>query len=234
MNNYTYITETFAIALTCTVFFLSKKLYEKYNFFLLNPVLVSIVSIIAILKFMDIPFESYNKGGGIITYLLKPAVVALGVPLYLQLKEIKKQKIAIVSSMLAGSIIGILSVILFAKIFGASKPVILSLIPKSVTTPIAIEVSSIIGGIPSLTVGIVITVGVFGSVLGLQFLKFIHVKDDLSIGLAMGAASHGIGTARVAEQNSKQGAFSGLGLILTGIFTALLAPWILVWLGKWI
>ena len=166
--------------------------------------------------------------------MLKPAVVALGVPLYLQLQEIKKQKWEILFSQLAGCSIGILSVVVLAKFFGASRSTIVSLVPKSVTTPIAMEISSTIGGIPSLTAGVVLTVGLLGSILGIRFLKLIRVKDHAAIGISMGTAAHGLGTARAAEESQLHGAFGGLGMILSGIITALLSPWIIGVLGNWL
>lgn len=226
--------EIFAIALTFLVYFFAIKLNFRFGWFFLNPVFITILSIILILKMTGISFDAYNKGGRYISFLLKPAVVALGVPLYMQLKEIRKQKAGILLSQLAGCIIGMVSVIVFAKLFGASRPVILSLVPKSVTTPIAMEISKTIGGIPSLTVGIVVSVGIFGAILGTHLLKLCKVTDDLAVGLSMGTAAHGVGTARAAELGTRQAAFSGLGMIINGILTALLAPWIVKLFDHWI
>jgi predicted murein hydrolase (TIGR00659 family) len=226
--------EVFGIALTFVVYFLAMKLNSRFGYFFLNPVLITILFIILFLNVTGISFDSYNKGGQYIAFLLKPAVVALGVPLYMQLEEIRKQKAGILLSQLAGCVMGMVSVIVFAKLFGASRPVILSLIPKSVTTPIAMEISKTIGGIPSLTVGVVVSVGIFGAIMGTQFLKFCKVKDDLAVGLSMGTAAHGVGTARAAELGSKIAAFSGLGMIINGILTAVLAPWIVKLVEHWI
>lgn len=234
MNDFLLHSEAFGIALTFGVYFLFQKIYSRYKLFFLNPVLLTIIFIILLLKIFHIDYSSYAKGGDIIGFLLKPAVVALGVPLYLHLEEIRKQKVAVIVSQLAGCLIGIGSVIGFAKLFGASKPVILSLVPKSVTTPIAMEISSVIGGIPSLTAGVVITVGILGAVLGLRFLKMIRVKDQSAIGIAMGTAAHGLGTARAAEVNQLQGAFGSVGLIINGIFTAILSPWIIQLIKDWL
>jgi len=234
MNEFLSHTEVFAIALTFVVYFAMQKLYDRYKLIFLNPVLLSIVLIIIILKVFNVPYSAYAKGGNIIGFLLKPAIVALGVPLYMQLAEIKKQARGIILSQLAGCIVGIVSVVFFAKIFGASKPVILSLVPKSVTTPIAMEISSSIGGIPALTAGVVITVGILGSIAGVKFLKLLKIKDDAAIGISMGTASHALGTARVAEISYLHGAFGSLGLIINGIFTALFAPWIIELVGRWL
>ena len=226
--------EVFAIALTFGIYFLMQKLYARYKFFFLNPVLTSIILIIAILKIFSIPYSAYDKGGNIIGFMLKPAIVAMGVPLYLQIEEIRKQARGIILSQLAGCIAGIVSVIFFAKLFGASKQVILSLAPKSVTTPIAMEVSKAIGGIPSLTAGVVITVGIMGAVAGVKFLKLMHIKDSAAVGISMGTAAHALGNARATELSHKHGAFGSLGLITNGIFTSLFAPWIIRLVEQWL
>ncbi len=234
MNNILFGSETFAIALTFSLYFLFQKLHWRFKLFILNPVLMTIIVIIAILSLLGIPYSQYSKGGNFLSLLLKPAVVALGVPLYLQLERMKKQKYAIILSQLAGCIVGIISVIIFAKAFGTSKTILLSLVPKSVTTPIAMEISAVIGGIPSATAGIVIAVGLLGSVAGLWFLKIMGVKNQDAVGIAMGSAAHGLGLAKVAEMSQRHSAFATLGLILNGIFTALMAPWILKLIEKWL
>jgi predicted murein hydrolase (TIGR00659 family) len=234
MNDFFLHSQVFAIALTFGVYFIFQKIYNRYKLFFLNPVLLSVVFIILVLKVLNIDYGTYEKGGNFIGFLLKPAVVALGVPLYLQLEEIKKQKTGIILSQLAGCIIGIVSVVFFAKLFGASRAVILSLVPKSVTTPIAMEISSSIGGIPALTAGVVITVGILGAILGIRFLKLIGVKDEAAVGLSMGTAAHGLGTARAAEVGSIHGAFGSLGMIVNGILTALLSPWIIKIIEPWL
>ena len=234
MNNFLVGAETFAIALTFILYFGFQKLYLRYKLFFLNPVLTTITALILFLQIFSIPYPVYSGGGKIINFLLKPAIVALGVPLYLQLEHIKRQKYAIILSQLAGCIMGIVSVVAFAKIFGASKTIILSLIPKSVTTPIAMEIANSIGGIPSITAGVVITVGLLGSVAGIWFLKLVRIQNHDAISLSMGTAAHGLGTAKMVEQSERHGAFATLGLIINGIFTAILAPWILKLIENWI
>jgi len=162
-----------------------------------------------------------------IEFFLKPAVVAMGVPLYLQLERIKKQAVIIIISQLAGCIAGILSVVMIAKLMGASKEIILSLAPKSVTVPIAMEVSKVIGGIPELTAAVVLVVGIFGAIFGYTILKLARVTNPVSQSLAMGTAAHGIGTSRSMAISSNYGVYSSLGLILNGIFTSILTPYIL-------
>ncbi len=216
----------FVIAFTFSIYYGAQVLQKRTNKIILNPILVSIVIIIGALKLMGISFESYHEGCKMIEFLLKPAVVAMGVPLYHQLEKIKKQTVAIVVSQAVGCIVSIVSVVLVARLMGASKEVVLSLAPKSVTTPIAIEVSSAIGGIPALTASIVIFVGIFGSIFGYAIMKYTRVKNPVSQGLSMGTAAHAIGTSRSIEISPRFGAFSSLGLIMNGVLTAILAPYV--------
>ena len=209
----------FLLAITFGIFFFAKLLQKKTGLVLLNPILLTIALLIIFLKMTNISYETYNKGGHLIEFWLRPAVVALGVPLYLQLEMIKKQLLPILLSQLAGSIMG------------ASQEVILSLAPKSVTTPIAMEVTKAIGGIPSLTAAVVVAVGLLGAICGFKTMKIMHVGSPIAQGLSMGTAAHAVGTSTAMDISSKYGAYASLGLTLNGIFTALLTPTILRLLG---
>jgi len=227
-------TEIFALSFTFLVFYLAQQLQLKLKLIILNPILVSIVVIIAFLTIFKIDYNAYHEGAKLIQFFLKPAVVALGVPLYMQLEKIKKQAVQIILSQLAGCIVGIVSVVLVAKWLGASKAVILSLAPKSVTTPIAIEVSHVIGGIPPLTAAVVIVVGIFGAIFGYTFMKWLHINNPIAQGLSMGTAAHAVGASKSMEISPTYGAYSSLGLIANGIFTAILTPYIIRILSIWI
>ena len=219
------------LALTFGVFALFKALQKKSGWVLLNPILLTIAVLILFLKVSGISYEAYNEGGELISFWLKPAVVALGVPLYLQLEMIKKQWLPILLSQLVGCLVGVISVVLIAKGLGATPDVICSLAPKSVTTPIAMEVSNATGGIPSLTAAVVVMVGLFGAVFGFKLLDMGKVKSPIAQGLSMGTASHAIGTSAAMEISRKYGAYASLGLTLNGILTAILAPMMLRLLG---
>lgn len=219
------------LALTFGAFALFKELQRRTGWVLLNPILLTIASLILFLKLTGISYETYQEGGQLIEFWLKPAVVALGVPLYLQLEMIKKQLLPILLSQLVGCLVGIVSVVLVAKLLGATPDVICSLAPKSVTTPIAMEVSNTTGGIPSLTAAVVVLVGLFGAVFGFKILTLGRVKSPIAQGLSMGTASHAIGTSASMEISRKYGAYASLGLTLNGILTALLTPAILRLLG---
>ena len=217
----------FLLAFTFGIFFLAKLLQKKTGQILLNPILLTIAIIIIFLKMTNISYETYNEGGHLIEFWLRPAVVALGVPLYLQLETIKKQLLPILLSQLAGCIVGVVSVVLLAKLMGASKEIILSLAPKSVTTPIAMEVTKAIGGIPSLTAAVVVCVGLLGAVCGFKMMQIMRVDSPIAQGLSMGTAAHAVGTSTAMDVSSKYGAYASLGLTINGILTALLTPTIL-------
>lgn len=226
--------ELVIVTFTIIIYWLAQKLQARTGFILLNPILITILIIIAFLMIFNIDYQTYHNGSKFIDFLLKPAVVALGVPLYKQLKVIKKQALNIVISQLAGCITGIVSVVLIAKLMGASKEIIFSLAPKSVTTPIAIEISRSIGGIAPLTASVVIVVGIFGAVFGYSILKLTGVRNPMAQSLSMGNAAHAIGTSKSMEISPVFGAMSSIGLIVNGIFTAILAPWVLKLMGIWI
>ena len=223
--------EYLLLALTFGVFAMFKGLQKKTGWVLLNPILFTIAALILFLKLSGISYETYNEAGELIAFWLKPAVVALGVPLYLQLEMIKKQWLPILLSQLVGCLVGVISVVLIAKGLGASPDVICSLAPKSVTTPIAMEVSNATGGIPSLTAAVVVMVGLFGAVFGFKVLDMGRVKSPIAQGLSMGTASHAIGTSAAMELSRKYGAYASLGLTFNGILTAILAPMVLRLMG---
>ncbi|WP_305156816.1 LrgB family protein [uncultured Muribaculum sp.] len=221
----------FLLALTFIIYVASQLLQRRTGISMLNPILLSTVAIIVFLLVCDIDYDTYSKGGEFIDFWLKPAVVALGVPLYRQLESIKKQFLPILLAEVAGCIVGIASVVIVAQILGASREVVMSLASKSVTTPIAIEVTQAIGGIPALTAAVVVCTGIFGGMTGFRMMKLSRVNSPIAQGLSMGTAAHAVGTSVAMETGYRYGAFSSLGLTINGLFTALLTPFILELLG---
>ena len=223
-----YLSNTyFLLALTFAAYALSQLLQWRTQLSVLNPLLISAIVIIAYLKLTNVSIESYNEGGRYIEFWLKPAIVALGVPLYKQLSTIRKQLLPLIISELAGCVAGIISVVLVARLLGATQEVVMSLAAKSVTTPIAMEVTKAVGGIPSLTAAVVICVGIFGGMTGFKVMKMTHIGSPLAQGLSLGTAAHAMGTSRAMDVSDKYGAFASLGLTINGIFTALLTPTVL-------
>lgn len=221
----------FLIALTFGVYFLAKRLQAYTGWVVLNPILLAILALIGFLKLTGISYGTYSESASIIDFWLKPAIVALGVPLYLQLRSIRRQFLPVLISQLAGCMIGIVSVVFTAKWMGASDEVIISLAPKSVTTPIAMEVTGSLGGIPSLTAAIVVLVGLFGAICGFKILQVGRVKSPIAQSLSMGTASHAVGTSRAMEHGHIYGAYASLGLILNGLLTSVFTPLLLRLLG---
>lgn len=219
------------LAITFGIYYVARQIQKWKGWVVLNPILITIAALIALLQLTGISYETYEQGGQYIEFWLKPAIVALGVPLYQNLGQIRRQLLPILMSQLVGCLVGLVSVTLIASALGASHEVIVSLAPKSVTTPIAMEVCKTSGGIPSLTAAIVVIVGLFGAVFGFKILEVWHVRNPFSQGISMGTAAHAVGTSRAMEKGETYGAYSSLGLILNGVLTALLTPFVLKLLG---
>ncbi len=217
----------FSFFVTIGLFYFFKIIYTKYPFALLNPVMLSVITLILYLKSFQIPYEEYFEGAKVISFFLGPAVVALAVPLHEQMVEIKKRKSPLLISVGVASIIGVLAAAGIAHALGASSEVVASIAPKSVTAPIAMGIAQKINGIPSLTTAIVIATGILGAVLGPGFLRLCGIKDPLAFGFAMGSASHGIGTARALEEGELQGSVAGLAMALNGVATATVTPFLI-------
>jgi len=218
----------FGVFLTLFAYVGLSKMKEKFKNPLFNPTFLSIVLIVAVLYGFDIDYEDYNQGGRIISFFLGPATVALAVPIYRQMERLRDNVLEVTASILTGSFIGIISGMVLAFLFGGSREIILTVAPKSVTTPIAIEISRFNGGTPPLTVSCVIIAGLVGAVIGPELMKAIKIKNPVAQGLGIGTASHGLGTSRAVQEGEIQGAFSGLAIGLAGIFTSILVP-IIVW-----
>jgi len=224
--------ELFLVCFTFVVYILAQKLYQKLNIIFLNPVLIAIVGVIFLLYALNIEYQEYESKSKVISFWLNPSVVALAVPLYLQMKRIKEDWLRIVLATLSGSVIGIVSVVIIAHLLGASQEIFYSLAPKSVSTPIALSISESIGGLPALTTAVVVVVGIFGAVLGESILHLAHIKHPNAMGLAIGTASHALGTAKIAVKGDEYGSYSAMGLAINGILTSLFVPQILPFLEK--
>lgn len=232
MSTHEYLSnDYFLLTLTFGVYFLAKLVRKLLRLPLFNPILMSIAFLIIFLRVADVDYEEYRVSGAKIDFWLKPAVVALGVPLYKQLSSIRQEILPILLSQLAGCVVGVVSVVGIARLMGASTDVVLSLAAKSVTTPIAMEVTESVGGIPALTATIVVFVGIFGAITGFRILRYGHIGMPSSQGISLGTASHAVGTSAAMERSMEHGAYASLGLTLNGIFTAILAPYVLHWMG---
>ncbi|XYK80393.1 MAG: LrgB family protein [Labrenzia sp.] len=217
-----------ALTLTLVAYQVGFWIYRRAGFNpLLNPVLIAVVLLVSLLLVTDTQYSVYFEGAQFVHFMLGPATVALALPLYRQLERVRRSSIAILASLLAGSLTAAISAVGIAAMFGASKETLVSLAPKSVTAPVAMGISEQLGGLPSLTAVLVILTGITGAALGPLLLNLMGVKDMAARGLAIGTASHGIGTARALQVSELAGAFSGLAMGLNALATAILLP--LVW-----
>jgi len=213
------------LTLTLAAFVLASVVYRKLKMNpLLNPVLLSVIAIVLILRGTETSYQTYFEGAQFVHFLLGPATVALAVPLYRQFDRVRKSAAAILISLLCGSITSALSAVSIAWIMGAETISIISVAPKSVTAPVAMGISEQLGGLPSLTAVIVILTGIIGATLGPLILNWLKIHDWSVRGLAIGTASHGIGTARALQINEVAGAFSGLAMGLNALATAIILP----------
>jgi predicted murein hydrolase (TIGR00659 family) len=217
----------FGVLISLTAFEIGSFIYKKTKLAIFNPLLISMILIAVLLTSLHISYESFNKGGQIISFFLGPSTVILALPLYKKINLLKNNALAIILGILNGSIVAMMSVVLMSKFFGISDELTASLIPKSITTPIGIEVAKQLGGIPSVTVVIIIITGIIGSIIVPPLLKLFKIKDKIAFGIALGTSSHAIGTAKALEIGESEGAMSGLSIGIAGIITVILAP--VVW-----
>lgn len=213
----------FGIVLSIFAFIIGVYFNKKTKSPLVNPLLVAIALIIIFLQVCKIPLASYQVGGNMISMFLAPATTVLGYSVYRQIEILKKYFIPIAAGCFVGSITSIGSVILLCKLFGLNDTLLASLIPKSVTTPIAMAVSEQLGGIPAVTVALVIITGITGAVICPFLIRLFHIDNAVAQGVAIGTCSHAVGTSKALELGEIQGAMSGIAIGISGIMTVIIA-----------
>ncbi|WP_078555551.1 LrgB family protein [Bacillus alkalicellulosilyticus] len=209
---------------TILVYMLTRKLYERYPNPFTLPILLSTTSIVIVLLFFKIPYESYQIGAQWIEKLLGPAVVALAYPLYKQWKLVSTYAVPIIVGVVVGACIGITSGFYFALWLGVENEIIYSVLPKSVTTPVAMEVSGDIGGVPSLAAIFVMIAGIGGTVLSPFCYKLFRIHHEVARGIGLGSASHAVGTAKAIEYSQQEGAISTVAMTLSAIVVSIIIP----------
>lgn len=222
MNNV--IISLVAITTTIIIYILSVLLYKKFSRPFTLPILVSTLLIMFGLIILNISYESYHIGAQWIEKLLGPAVVALAFPLYLHRKILLKKALTILVSVSIGSVVGVVSGLLMGKLFGFDKLIIASILTKSVTTPVAIDITKSIGGEPVLSAVMVMVAGISGAVIGPSLFKWVGVNNYLAKGLGMGSASHAIGTSRAMQNGLEEGAISTIAMVLSAILLSVITP----------
>lgn len=216
--------DLFLLTLTVAFFCLGGSIYRRTRVPLLHPVLLTFVAMIVFLQATDIPYARYREATQLLDFALGLSVVALGYLLYEQAERLRRNLWPVAAATLAGCVGGVLSVVYTAKLFGVERMILNSIAPKSVTVPIAVSIAEPLGGNVAVTSIVVFCVGIFGSIFGEWILRRSGVEDPEARGFALGAAAHGIGTARAIEIGAVEGAFSGLAMALMGLATALLTP----------
>lgn len=231
---WVYLSATPLLGLTMTLLVYQGAywIYSRAGFNpLLNPVALSIAALVLLLSATHTPYQTYFDGAQFVHFLLGPATVALAVPLYAQMDKLKRLLLPLLGSLLVGALVAIGSAVGIAWLLGASESTIISMAPKSVTTPIAMGIAEKIGGLASLTAVLVVSTGIIGAVAAKYVLDALGITDHSVRGFAVGVAAHGIGTARAFQVSEEAGAFSGLAMGLNGLATALLFP-LLYWAFK--
>jgi predicted murein hydrolase (TIGR00659 family) len=219
------------LTLTLVAFQVGSAIYQRAGLNpLCNPVMIAVALIVAVLTLTNTSYTSYFQGAQFVHFLLGPATVALAVPLYRQFHRVRRSMVAVLASILAGSATATISAVSIAWLLSDSNDLLLSLAPKSITAPVAMGITEKLGGLPSLTAVLVLVTGILGAMLGPPLLNLMGIRDWAARGLAIGTASHGIGTARALQVNEVAGAFSGLAMGINALATAILLPliWVLV------
>ena len=218
--------ELFGLTLVMGSYLLGIFLYKRLKLPIIQPLLISMIIIIVFLKTTGIDYSVFRNNTRFLNFMLGPSVVALGYVLYEQIYYLKGNIISILTAVFVGCIVGIVSVVGIAKLMGTDTQMLFSLAPKSVTTPIAISIAKNNHGIPELAVVFVSICGIFGGAVGAIVLRYQDIKSKVAKGLAMGTASHALGTVRAIEMGATEGAISGLAIGIMGIMTAMVIPFI--------
>jgi predicted murein hydrolase (TIGR00659 family) len=213
-----------ALPLTVICYWLTRMLYQKYSNPFLNPLLISMILLMVLVHFGHFSLTEYRQGTWIIDWLLKPAVVALALPLYQQMSHIRSKLKPIFVCCSLAVILSVGITLLSCHLMHVGIKMMATIAPRSITTPLAMSVSDSLGGIPSITAAVVVIVGISGAVVGFPLLKLFKVTDPQAQGIAIGGCSHAVGTAAATERGLTQGAFSSLSLVVCGVLTSIIAP----------
>jgi predicted murein hydrolase (TIGR00659 family) len=232
---YLSATPLFWLTMTLVAYQIAHWIYRRCGAHpLANPVLIAVVLLVALLQLTHTPYDTYFSGAQFVHFLLGPATVALAIPLYGQFQRLVGLAGPLLLALVGGSLTAMLSAVFVGHWFGGSLPTLLSLAPKSVTTPIAMGIAERIGGHPSLAAVMVIATGILGAITAQTLFRWLKVKDDAVGGFALGVAAHGIGTARAFQISETMGAFAALGMGLNGLLTAMTLPSLMQWLKPWL
>ena len=223
MKEFLSSSSFFGITLSLTAYIIALTLKKRIRSSLFNPLLAAIIMTMAVVLLLNVDYEAYNSSAKYLSYLLTPATICLALPLYEQIDKLKANAAAIFAGIFSGVFAGIGSIFLLSKLFGFSREEFVTFLPKSITTAIGLSVSEEFGGIVSITVAAIILTGVLGNIICEAVLKLFGIKDNIAKGVAIGTASHAIGTSRAMQIGEIEGAISSLSIVTAGIMTVLLA-----------
>ena len=223
MKETVFSSPFFGITISIVAYSIGVWLNKKTKMALINPLLISYVIIIPLLILLNIPLEWYKRGGDIINMFLSPATAVLAITVYRQRKLLKDHILSVTVGSIAGSLTSLLVVYALCRLLLMPDEITVSMLPKSITTPMAIAVSESLGGIEAVTVLAVIITGISGNILGPILIKVFRIKNEIAQGMAMGAASHAVGTSKAIELGEVQGALSSIALVMSGIITVILS-----------
>ncbi len=216
----------FGILLAIITYEFGVLISKKVKSPLANPLLIAIILSIAVLKIFKIPLEDFELGATYIKFLLGPATVCLVIPLYKKLDLLKKNLVAVIVGIFAGVVTSVVSMFVLSKVAGLNTELITSILPKSITTAIGVDLAGEYGGLPAIAAFSIVITGVFGAVVGPSFLNKVGVKDEVAVGIAIGTTSHAVGTSKAMEVGEVEGAMSGLCIGIAGIITVLIMPFV--------
>ena len=219
MSEFILNSAFFGVALSLLAYGLGVLINRRIKLAVFNPLLLSVVIIIAVLLLANISYDSYNRGAGYLSYLLTPATVCLAIPLYRQLESLKRNWKAICMGILAGVVSSLGSIFIMALIFKLDHGEYVTLLPKSITTAIGIGVSEELGGYQTLTAAAIIVTGIAGNMMAPALCRIFRIKEPVARGIAIGTSSHAIGTARAMEMGKVEGAMSSLSIAVSGLMT---------------
>lgn len=221
MNELLETSVFFGVWVTLLAYLLGRVVQKKWKLVMFNPLLLAIVLVIVILLLTDTSYHVYYEGAKYISYLMTPATICLAVPLYEQVELLKKHHTALLLGILAGVLTSLCSILACGILFGLEHGAYVTLLPKSITTPIGLSVSEELGGYPSITVAVIIITGLLGNMFGETACKLFRITEPIAKGVAMGASAHVMGTAKAMEMGEVEGAMSSLSIVVSGIFTVL-------------
>lgn len=214
----------FGVLISIIAYLIGYSLKKRFKLSIFNPLLIAIIILVLVLLIFKIDYDDYNNGGEVISFFLAPSTVSLALPLYKKFELFKKNAIPILVGIICGSLTEIVSVVTLSRLFNLSEELTISLIPKSITTPIGMALSEELGGLPSITVMAIIITGILGSIIGPFLDKILKINDSVAMGIAMGNSSHAVGTARAMEIGEVEGAMSSLTIAIAGVVTVIIAP----------